>query len=183
MSFLKKYKTKIILITIIIIACSSAAYFSGDTQSFYANKIPKIDSKKSYEVIHVSDGDTFEIRIDGQTVTIRMLGIDTPETIDPRKPVQCFGKEASDATKEMLDGHFVTLVTDSTQSITDKYGRLLAYVYRDDGLFMNQFLLANGYAREYTYGKAYKMQKDFRKLEREAKREKKGLWELPCLQK
>lgn len=179
MPFFKKYKTKIIIITTIIIVCGFAAYFSSPSKK-YTYKIPKIDLERQYEVAKVFDGDTFEIKLDKQTMTVRMLGIDTPETIDPRKPVQCFGKEASDMTKEILVGHSVNLQIDKTQSFTDKYGRLLAYVYRDDGLFINQYLLENGYAHEYTYAIPYTKQKEFKKIEKEAREQKKGFWGDLC---
>ena len=106
-----------------------------------------------------------------------MLGVDTPETVDPRKPVQCFGKEASDTTKSMLSYRTVSLQIDKTQYATDKFGRVLAYVYRDDGVFMNEFFLKNGFAREYTYDKAYQFQKEFKTHEKSAQDQKKGLWE------
>lgn len=183
MLFLKKYKIKIILIALIIIVCGSLAYLSSPSKPTYAKKIPKIDPKQQYEVINVLDGDTFDISVGKQIVTVRMLGIDTPETVDPRKPVQCFGKEASDTTKEMLTGHSVKLQADKTQGTSDAYGRALAYVYRDDGTFMNEFLLKNGYAREYTFKVPYALQKEFKALEKEAREGKKGLWGSLCLQK
>lgn len=129
------------------------------------------------------DGDTFEIKIGKGMVKVRMIGIDTPETLDPRKPVQCYGHEASEKTKELLNGRSVSLKLDKTQSSLDKFKRLLAYVHRDDGLFVNQFLLENGYAREYTYNKKYQSQKEFKALEKKAKEEKHGLWGSFCFQK
>lgn len=175
----KKYKIKIALITFIIIFCSTAAYLSAPAK-FSHRDIPKIDLSQLYQVATVIDGDTFEVKVDQKLVTVRMLGIDTPETVDPRKPIQCFGKEASDNTKKMLEGQSVTLKTDKTQSILDKYGRVLAYVYLGDGLFVNEFLLKNGYAHEYTYGIPYKMRKDFNKFENDARKNKRGLWGDLC---
>ena len=179
-SFIKKYKIKIILIAIVIVICIFATYFSNRTNATSHFKIPKIDPEKQYLISRVIDGDTFVIDANGENVTVRMLGMDTPETVDPRKPVQCFGKEASDKTKSLLIGHSVTLQTDKTQSVIDKYGRLLAYVYRDDGLFINQYLLENGYAHEYTYYIPYTKQKEFKKLEKTASKTKAGLWGSVC---
>lgn len=110
-----------------------------------------------------------------------MMGIDTPETLDPRKPVQCYGHESSEKTKELLGGRSVSLRLDKTQSVLDKFKRLLAYVYRDDGIFINQYLLENGYAREYTYNKKYQNQKEFKEIEKKAREEKRGLWGSLCL--
>lgn len=179
----KTYKIKIVLIIIIIVFTSIAAYFSDDHKSFSKKLSIKIDPNTKYEVVKVIDGDTFEIKVNKEIYTVRMLGIDTPETVDPRKVVQCFGREASDKTKELLISHSVTLETDYTQGLTDKYNRILAYVNRDDGLFINHFLIENGYAHEYTYNIPYKYQKEFKKLEKEAKKEKRGLWGSLCLQK
>ena len=170
-------KIKIISISIIIILSSLFAYISHDS---YKKKIHKIDSNIKYKVIKVVDGDTFDISINNQTVKVRLLGVDTPETVDPRKTVQCFGKEASDKAKELLIGHFVTLKTDPTQSITDKYDRLLVYVYRDDGLFINKYLVENGYAHEYTYNIPYQKMDEFKGLERWARDNKVGLWGNLC---
>lgn len=180
---MKTYKLKIILILIIITFCSLAAYFSSNSYSNFKRKIPKIDSEELYLVTKVLDGDTFQIKIDKQIQTIRMLGIDTPETVDPRKAPQCFGREASDKTKELLNKHSVRLGIDQTQTVLDKFGRIIAYVYRDDDLFINQYLLEYGYAREYTYNLKYEKQKDFKELEKKAKKEKLGLWGSVCLKK
>jgi len=173
---IKKYRIKIILITIIIVFCTVATYLSNPNRKLI--KV-NIDKNKIYEIKRVLDGDTFEIENNNKTILVRMLGIDTPETIDPRKPIQCFGKEASDKTKELLQGNSITLEIDSTQSNLDKYGRILAYVYRaNDNLFINQYLLDQGYAREYTYGLAYKKQKEFKEIQKIAKKDKRGLWEI-----
>lgn len=179
---MKTYKIKTIIIFLIIITCSIGAYFSSPT-SQYKKKVQKINTKEKYEVIKVLDGDTFQIKIKKEIVTIRMLGIDTPETVDPRKIVQCFGKQASEKTKELLLNHKITLVTDSSQNITDKFNRILAYVYRDDGLLVNRYLIEKGYAYEYTYNIPYQKQEEFRKLEKYAKISKLGLWGDICQKK
>lgn len=97
-------------------------------------------------VIDVIDGDTIDVRIGYKRQRVRLLGIDTPETKDPRKPVQCFGKEASDRTKQLLPrGTIVRLELDTEER--DVYNRLLAYVWRaSDGQFINLDLVASGYA-------------------------------------
>ncbi len=138
---------------------------------------PKEAPKPGFNyVTHVVDGDTIDVDIDGKTERIRLIGIDTPETVDPRKPVQCFGKEASNKTKEMLSGKQVRLEADPTQDDRDKYGRLLRYVFLEDGTNYNQWLVVQGYAHEYTYDIPYKYQAEFKAAERQAQNLNRGLW-------
>jgi endonuclease YncB( thermonuclease family) len=129
-----------------------------------------------YSVSSVVDGDTIKISMNGKVETLRLIGIDTPETVDPRKPVQCFGKEASNKGKELLNGKKVRIEMDSTQGERDKYSRLLAYVYRDDGLFFNKYMIEQGYAHEYTYNTPYKYQTEFKTAEKNARISQLGLW-------
>lgn len=131
---------------------------------------------KYYVVADVIDGDTIKISIDGKDETLRLIGLDTPETVDPRKPVQCFGKEASDKAKELLLGRQIRIESDVSQDTRDKYERLLMYVYRDDGLFYNKHMIEQGYAYEYTYEIAYKYQSEFKSAEISAKTNQRGLW-------
>jgi micrococcal nuclease len=129
-----------------------------------------------YSVTEVVDGDTIKINMSGIVTTLRLIGLDTPETLDPRKPVQCFGKEASNKAKELLSGKKVRIEKDSTQGELDKYGRTLAYVYREDGLFYNKYMIEQGYAHEYTYNTPYKYQADFKAAEKSARENQRGLW-------
>jgi micrococcal nuclease len=129
-----------------------------------------------YNVTRVTDGDTIRINMDGKEEVVRLLGINTPETVDPRKPVECFGKEASDRMKEIAAGKIVRLEYDDTQSLRDTYGRLLAYVYLEDGEMINRKMIAEGYAYEYTYLTPYRFQKDFRDVQRLAQASSRGLW-------
>lgn len=142
-----------------------------------ANTSPaKENGEGPYPVVKVVDGDTIAIGMQGKSVTIRLIGLDTPETVDPRKPVQCFGEEASKKAKEMLTGKSVRIETDPSQGEFDKYGRLLAYVYLEDGTFFNKYMIGEGYGHEYTYNLPYKYQKEFKDAESRAREEKKGLW-------
>lgn len=129
-----------------------------------------------YKVTKVVDGDTIAVDIDGKTETLRLIGINTPETVDPRKPVECFGKEASDKAKAVLTGKSVRLESDSTQDERDKYGRLLCYVFLADGTSFNKMMISEGYAYEYTYNTPYKYQTEYKQAEKEAKEAQKGLW-------
>jgi len=135
----------------------------------------EIESKDGHQVIKVVDGDTMDVDIDGKIERLRLIGIDTPETVDPRKEVQCFGKEASNKAKELLEGKFVTLESDETQSTRDKYKRLLVYVFVD-GVNFNKFMIEEGYAYEYTYDSAYKYQSEFKEAQVNAQSLNKGLW-------
>lgn len=103
------------------------------------------------QVVRVIDGDTIVVRIQGREESIRLLGIDTPESVDPRTPVECFGQEASRHTAALLPpGTDVRLVRDV--EARDRYSRLLAYVYRaDDGTFVNLELVRDGFAAVLTY--------------------------------
>ena len=130
----------------------------------------------TYPVAKVIDGDTISIIKDGKTVTLRLIGLDTPETVDPRKPVQCFGKAASDKAKELLAGKTVRLEFDSSQGLLDKYGRTLAYVFLSNGTLFNEYMIAEGYGHEYTYNLPYKYQREFKEAESRARAEKRGLW-------
>lgn len=129
-----------------------------------------------YRVIKVVDGDTVDVDIDGTVERLRLIGIDTPETVDPRKPVQCFGKEASDHAKALLTDLDVRLEADPSQRERDKYGRLLRYVILPNGTNFNLSMIADGYAREYTYDDPYSYQADFKASEQTARSKNRGLW-------
>jgi micrococcal nuclease len=127
-------------------------------------------------VTHVTDGDTFDVQTSaGKTETVRMIGMDTPETHDPRKAVQCFGEVAAAKSKELLDGKIVRLEADPTDSDRDKYHRLLRFVYLPDGTFVNQYLVQQGYAFAYTVFPNIHLD-DFRAWEKEARDANRGLW-------
>ena len=133
-------------------------------------------SQGPYQVLKVVDGDTLTVDLNGKSETVRLIGMNTPETVDPRKPVECFGTEASNMAKELLSGKRVYIEMDSSQGERDKYGRLLAYVYREDGFFFNKSMILSGYAYEYTYGVPYKYQSEFKEAQRNAEANKRGLW-------
>jgi len=133
-------------------------------------------TKILYPVVKVVDGDTFSVDIDGVVQTIRLIGLDTPETVHPSKPVECFGQEASNKAKQILSGQKVELEQDPTQGELDKYGRLLAYTYLENGTLFNKMMIEEGYGFEYTYNIPYKYQSEFQLAEDQARILKKGLW-------
>jgi micrococcal nuclease len=121
------------------------------------------------------DGDTIDVQQGSQKETVRFLGLDTPETHDPRKPVQCFGLAAAAHTKALLEGKNVRLEPDSEDSDRDRYGRLLRYIYLPDGTLVNAELIRDGYAFAYTIFPLTKLD-EFRALEADARDHNRGLW-------
>jgi len=164
-----KYKKLVAIIFVTLVVCVCGYYI------IHAATVVTINEDKLYLVERVLDGDTFVAKVGWHDITVRMLGIDTPETVDPRKPEQCYGKEASNETKSLLSGKSVHLKLNPNREEKDRYGRYLAFVYLD-GVMINQLLLENGFAREYTYGKAYMFQKEFKKIEEQTRKTEKGLW-------
>lgn len=128
------------------------------------------------KVAKVVDGDTIDIDINSKVERIRLIGLNTPETVDPRKTVECFGKEASAKAKELLANQKVKIAADATQGDRDKYGRLLRYIWRGDGLFFNLEMIKQGYGYEYTYNFPYKYQAEFKAAQKFAEQNKLGLW-------
>jgi micrococcal nuclease len=137
---------------------------------------PLTTDLKLLNVVKVVDGDTIDVSFDGKTERIRLIGINTPETVDPRKPVECFGREASDKAKALLSGKKVYLEADLISGERDKYNRLLRYVFLEDGTSFNLLMIKEGYAYEYTYDVPYKYQTEFKQAQKEAEANKAGLW-------
>lgn len=133
---------------------------------------------RAASVVRVIDGDTVDVKFgdDGSIDRVRLIGIDTPEVVDPRKPVQCFGREASAHAHELLDGQPVSVETDVTQGNRDIYGRLLGYIWLPDGRNFGQSMIADGYAHEYTYRLPYAYQDDFKAAQNSAMANLQGLW-------
>jgi micrococcal nuclease len=125
-------------------------------------------------VERVVDGDTFIADVAGRSERIRIIGVDTPETVDPNRPVQAYGKQASSFAERMLSGVTVRLVGDVEPR--DRYGRLLAYVWLPDGTFWNALLAAEGYAQLITIPPDVTYASLFRRLVDEARSAHRGLW-------
>lgn len=132
--------------------------------------------QQNAELRTVVDGDTITVHIDGRTERVRLIGIDTPETKKPDTPVECFGPEASAFTTKLLPvGTPLHLQRDV--EARDKYGRLLAYVYRvKDGMFVNLEIIAKGYARLLTIPPNVTHVDRFVTAARDAQRQNLGLW-------
>ncbi|HEX7456582.1 MAG TPA: thermonuclease family protein, partial [Candidatus Nanoarchaeia archaeon] len=193
----RKFLTAVAFVFIFVVAFALLSYNPADTEKEQHTK--KNDSSglspslitenekdqpsnkdevelKGVFVTRVIDGDTIEIE-GGQKV--RYIGIDTPETVDPRTSVQCYGKEASAKNKKLVEGKRVHLEKDVSE--TDKYGRLLRYVFvpstgSGQALFVNETLVKEGYAFSSSYPPDIKYQDIFTKAEKEAQEADRGLW-------
>ncbi|TVY08725.1 thermonuclease family protein [Paenibacillus cremeus] len=167
----------LLLMLVFIAACGGK---TGDSQASsplvkdIVQKYPALKDRKmtATEVKRVVDGDTFETK-EGEKV--RLIGVNTPETVKPNSPVEKFGKEASNFTKSKLTGKKVYLFSDAGDK--DKYGRLLRYVFIEgDPVMFNETLVRDGYANTMSVPPNVMFQDLFRMLEREAREKKKGLW-------
>ncbi|MEN6385812.1 MAG: thermonuclease family protein [Phycisphaerales bacterium] len=135
-------------------------------------------NQKTFVGIKAVDGDTIDINIpDGKYrhTRIRMLGIDTPETKNPNMPVMYFGPEAYNFTKGKILGKNITVLMDLASNPRDKYGRLLAHIELEDGSILNKELLTNGFAYADTRF-PHSFKKEYVALEKQAQKEKRGLW-------
>jgi micrococcal nuclease len=126
-------------------------------------------------VVRVVDGDTIRVDLPSGEEAVRYIGIDTPESVKPGAPVECFAKRASAFNARLVEGERVRLVRDVEER--DRYGRLLAYVYRArDGLFVNAELVRRGYATVATFPPNIAHEREFRRLARKARMSGRGLW-------
>jgi micrococcal nuclease len=137
-------------------------------------------------VTDVVDGDTVKVEVRGFETTVRLVGVDTPETRHPSEPVQCYGPQATRRVERLLpEGRAVRLETDPTQDDRDRYGRLLAYVYTagrsGPAGSVNHSLVATGHAKVYVYGGVrFRYAVPFFKTQHRARKAKRGLWGPPC---
>ena len=146
-----------------------AASRSGSDGTFGADPIPGASAL----VVSTVDGDTVHVRYHGRTLDVRLIGVDTPETVDPSQPVQCFGEAASRFTARRLTGRRIHLEFDVERR--DRYGRTLAYVWLGDRLF-NRRLVAGGYATVSTYPPDVRYVARFEAAQRAARAAHRGLW-------
>ncbi len=164
-----------VIVAAALVGCGSAPSRAEPDAAGYPN-MPAENVTGPFPVTKVSDGDTIWVNDHGEPVKVRLIGIDTPELHDPRKPVECFAQEASNRAEAVLGGQTVYLETDPSQDSVDKYGRALAYVWTTSGQLFNLDMLADGFANEYTYDLPYRYQARFRKAEADARSNARGLW-------
>ena len=163
---MKRYALPLALMLVLLTAvvCAEPVYptrdFSGQT---------------AFPVLRIVDGDTVLLAMDGKAVRVRLIGVDTPETVHPNKAVEAYGKEASQFLSNLLKGEKV-YVEDKPDEKTDKYGRSLFYLYRaPDGLFVNLEIVRQGYGHAYTRFPFEHMEL-FREYEKQARIAGRGLW-------
>jgi micrococcal nuclease len=135
----------------------------------------KLGATATGTVVRVVDGDTIRVRLGGTSETVRYIGVDTPETVKPGAPVECYGKQASEFNGRLVAGREVRLRFGPERR--DRYGRLLAYVYPGNGKrSVSAILIARGYGRELTIPPNSAHEVVFARLESNARRQHLGLW-------
>ena len=173
-----------LLTATLLVACSevqvheTTAAPRGTTSNSGSNASPADpQTARTALITHVVDGDTIDVEVGQREIRIRLIGIDTPETVDPSEPVQCFGPEASAFTEQQLDGEQVRLEFDVER--IDPYNRTLAYVWRGNQLF-NEVLVSRGFALVTTYPPNVKYVDRFIAAQRDARSHERGLWGAVC---
>jgi micrococcal nuclease len=160
-----------LLAVLLVLAVAAYTATAGDG----SGGSPGPERTSAGQVLRVVDGDTIHVQVDGRREKVRYIGVDTPESVKPGTPVQCFGKRSSAFNTRLVEGERVRLVRDAEER--DRYGRLLAYVYRArDGLFVNATLVRRGYAVPLTIPPNVAHADEFRRLAASARRNGRGLW-------
>lgn len=161
----------------LIVAIISLFIYYGQEMDWFAKAADTLETHQpgTYAVTRFSDGDTIVVDMNGTPETIRFIGVDTPETHDPRKAVQCYGPAASAFTKNVIRDQRVRLSADALSSNRDRYNRLLRYVYLLDGTLLNERLIREGYGFYYPYFPFTKSEQ-FDAAQKLAIADVKGLW-------
>jgi endonuclease YncB( thermonuclease family) len=162
------------LVRLVIMIAIGLVGFLANRQATPAEVLGTI-SPGYYRVTEFADGDTISVNMDGHDERIRMIGVDTPETHDPRKPVQCFGQAASNFTRNLIGSNPVRLESDDSSQNRDRYDRLLRYVYLPDGRLVQREIIRAGYGFAYT-SFPFSKSSEFKQLETEAREQNRGLW-------
>ena len=165
-------KILLLIFFVLVIGCTSNASQNLEVKPLETEPNEKISSSNliKYEVIRVIDGDTVELK-NGER--LRYNDIDTPETVHPSKPVECYGPQASAKNKDLVEGEIILVELGNPEK--DRYGRLLGYVYIDD-LFVNAELVRGGYAEVNSYGNPGSKLSNLLDIEKNAKKSMQGLW-------
>jgi micrococcal nuclease len=166
---------RIVIALLLLVAAAAGA--GSSSSLFNGEHAGSAGATGDGRVVKVVDGDTIHVVLRGRRETVRYIGVDTPETKHPTKGVQCYGRAAAAFNARLVAGERVRLVGDAEQR--DRYGRLLAYVYRvRDGLFVNAELARRGYARPLTIPPDVRHAARFAAASREAREGRKGLWSV-----
>ncbi len=159
----------VLIISLVVLVGQRYGWFSSAKQAAQVNQ-PGL-----YKVVHFDDGDTIAVDMNGLTETIRFIGVDTPETHDPRKAVQCFGVAAANFTKQLIGTNNVRLASDPLSTNRDRYNRLLRYVYLPNGTLVNAEIIKQGYGFAYT-SFPFTKSDEFKGYQTNARQQNKGLW-------
>lgn len=175
----KRQKRLLFKVIILIIISISGYYLKRDNVDIVIPEPIKQVSQNLeagyYKVAKFDDGDTIMVEMNGKNETIRFIGVDTPEVKDPRKPVQCYGKAASNFTKQLISDNPVKLEADPQNTNRDRYNRLLRYVYLPDGTLVNAEIIKQGYGFAYT-SFPFTKKDNFKALQQSAMENNLGLW-------
>jgi micrococcal nuclease len=166
------------LVAVLLLRASAGAQLDPHGGISETSKESVESSSNRRFVVRVVDGDTIVV---SPNEKVRLIGVDTPETVHPKQAAACFGKEAKQFTRDAVEGKTIRLVMDTINAKRrhrDRYGRTLAYAYLPDGKMLNAELLRQGYARAYTRF-SFRYLVEFRQLERQARIQTVGLW-LSC---
>ena len=158
------------LVVLIVVATQSGWLKTGIHK-------PRTTQPGYYSVSQFDDGDTIVVDMNGVHETVRFIGVDTPETHHPNRPLECYGQEAANYTKQLIGNQTVRLQADPLDTNRDRYGRLLRYVYLPDGRLVEEELLKHGYGFAYT-SFPFEKKPQFSALEKTARDNKVGLWAI-----
>jgi micrococcal nuclease len=171
----KKLVSALAVLAIIGLGMLSERLGWNVTQQPVIQQVNQTTAAGTYKVVSVEDGDTIVVDMAGKEERVRFIGVDTPEVKDPRKPVQCFGKAASNFTRQIIGANSVRLEADPENTNRDRYNRLLRYVYLQDNTLVNAKIIEEGYGFAYT-SFPFTKKEEFKALENQARKDNRGLW-------
>lgn len=166
-------------LTLVLLVILSVAFLTAAaTQPDYIRRVDPqdVNGKRLHTVSSVIDGDTIRVRMDGQIEPVRLIGIDAPEIDYDGHQSECYARESTTKARELLDNRRVRLESDDSQGNRDTHGRLLRYVFLEDGTNFGRLMIAGGYAFESTFDAPYKYRQEFKQAEQTAKQDREGLW-------
>lgn len=164
---MKPLTTFLFFLTLIAVACDATGDFAPAPTAVPERPALPAGAQPA-DVLSIIDGDTIDVEIEGDEYRVRYIGIDTPERGMP------YYDEATEANRQLVEGQTIYLVKDISE--TDRYGRLLRYIYLPDGTFVNAWLVESGYAQAATFPPDVAFADTFRQLQEEARQEGRGLW-------
>lgn len=174
-SYLTKRQKKKLISLVLGLVIAALSYFTSTQQGGAPSVTEPAPAPGYYKVVQTEDGDTITVDMLGKQERVRFIGVDTPETHDPRKTVQCFGRAASEFTKQLIGNQSVRLESDPLSTNRDRYDRLLRYVYLPDGRLVQAEIIKNGYGFAYV-SFPFTKSDEFLAYQTEARQAERGLW-------